>query len=192
MNIQNMLNIADLPAVAEVSSLEALRVVTDSQRHRILTLLIHEPLTASQIAKRLKIARTRVYYHLDLLKEHGFIRVVEERQVAAMIERTFRACAKQFRVDRRMLASGASESQVNDAQALLLERAADDLRGRPTGESPRVDVMVSRSFLRLTPARATELRAALEALVDTYANDSDEGASYEMTLALFPCEQEES
>jgi DNA-binding transcriptional ArsR family regulator len=180
--------------VAEVTSLEALRAVSDSQRHRILTLLIHEPLTASEIAKRLKIARTRVYYHLDLLEEHGFIRVVEQRQVAAMIERTFRACAKRFRVDRRMLASASSESEVNGAQALLLERAADDLRSRHAGESrvDGIDVLVHRSFLRLTRARAAELRAALDALVDTYTNGPDEGDSYEMTLALFPCEQEET
>lgn len=192
MNIQNMLNIAQIPAVANISSLEALRVVSDSQRHRILTLLIREPLTASEIAKRLKIARTRVYYHLDLLEQHGFIRVVEERQVAAMVERTFRACAKRFHVDRRMLASGSSDLEINSAQAALLEHAADDLRAQQTAEPgvQRPDVLVTRSFLRLTPGRATELRAALSALVDTYADGSAEGDSYEMTLALFPCEEE--
>jgi DNA-binding transcriptional ArsR family regulator len=192
MNVQNMLNIAEIPAVAQVSSLEALRAVSDSQRHRILTLLIREPLTASEIAKRLKIARTRVYYHLDLLEEHGFIRVVEQRQVAAMIERTFRACARHFRVDRRMLASGASESQVSDAQALLLEHAADDLRAQPSAESAAapVDVLVSRSFLRLTPERAAALRAALVAIVDQYAGAPQDGTSYEMALAFFPCVEE--
>jgi DNA-binding transcriptional ArsR family regulator len=184
MNVQNMLNIDDLPAVAEISSLEALRAVSDSQRHRILTLLIHEALTASELAKRLKIARTRVYYHLDLLLEHRFIRVVEERQVAAMIERTFRACARRFRVNRRMLAATSSPSQVNDAQAMLLEHAADDLRA--AGEA---DVLVTRSFLRLAPKRAAELRAALNALVEQYGNDSGNGTPYELTMAFFVNEE---
>jgi DNA-binding transcriptional ArsR family regulator len=190
MNIQKMLNM-DLPAVAEISTLEALRVVSDSQRHRILTLLIRQPLTPSEIAKRLKIARTRVYYHLDLLEEHRFIRVVEERQVAAMTERTFRACARRFRVNRGMLAAGSSQSAVNDAQATLLEHAADDLRAqrRQVGDAIS-DVLVSRSFLRLTPDRASELRAALISLVDTYANETEEGDLYEFAVALFQNSEE--
>jgi DNA-binding transcriptional ArsR family regulator len=193
MNVQNMLNIAEIPAVGQVASLQALRVVSDSQRHRILSLLIREPMTASTIAKRLKIARTRVYYHLDLLQEHGFIRVVEERQVAAMIERTFRACARHFRVDRRVLASGSSEFEVNDAQAALLERTADDLRAQSAAESvdAQVDVLVTRSFLRLDAQRAAELRSALVALIEEYASAPSGDDSYEMTLALFPCVQEE-
>lgn len=191
-----MLNI-DVEPVAEVSSLEALRVVSDSQRHRILSLLIREPLTPSLIARKLKIARTRVYYHLDLLKEHGFIRVVEERPVAAMIERTYRASARRFHVDRRMLAAGASESEVNDAQARLLERTADSLRARPNAakgeKSGEPDVLVSRSFLRLKPKQARELRSALLALIQRYADDGlDSGDTYEFTLALFSSEGERS
>lgn len=194
MNIQNMLNIAPIPAVAEVSSLEALRVVSDSQRHRILTLLIREPLTASEIARRLKIARTRVYYHLDLLAEHGFIGVVEERQVAAMIERTFRARAQRFRVNRGMLAAASSESELNDAQAMLLEHAADDLRsrGQTKAQPGEPEVFVSRSFLRLSPARARELRSELDALVDKFSTGADESAPYEMALAFFRTEEEKT
>ena len=161
MNIQNMLDMARLPAEAKVPTLEALRIIGDTTRHRILTMLIRRALTPSEIAAKLKMARTRVYYHLDLLKQHGFIRVVEERPVAAMTERTYRACAKRFRVDRQMLAAGASESEVNDAQAQLLEHAADDLRAA----APRSDVLVSRSFIRLSSARADQLRADIGALV---------------------------
>ena len=185
MNIQNMLHIVELPAEAKVSSLEALRAVSDSWRHRILTLLIRDPLTPSQIAARLKIARTRVYYHLDILREHGFIRVVEERPVAAMIERTYRACAQRFKVDRQMLAATSSESELNDAQARLLEAAADDLRAY----SSQSEVLVNRSFLRLTKEQASRLRSEMVALVDRFAN-ANEGDYFEMTLALFASEGE--
>lgn len=186
-----MLNIARLPAVAEISSLEALRAVSDSQRHKILSLLIREPMTASEVAKRLKMPRTRVYYHLDLLEQHCFIRVVEERQVAAMTERTYRARARRFRVDRRMLAAASSESDVNDAQAAILERAADDLRGRhATTGTGKSEVLVARTFLRLNPAQAAELREALIALVDRFSDAGEEGDSYEMAVALFAGEEE--
>jgi DNA-binding transcriptional ArsR family regulator len=182
INIHEMLNKSILPAEAKISSLAALRAVSDTCRHRILTLLIREPLTPSEVATRLKIARTRVYYHLDLLKEHGFIRVVGKRPVAAMIERTYRACARRFKVDRQMLAAGSSESELNDAQAQLLERAADDLRV----SSSSSDVLVTRAFMRLSTARASELRSEIVALVDKYADSSsDFGDSFEMAFALF-------
>jgi len=194
MNIHRMLNMP-LPAVAEVSSLEALRAVSDSQRHRILSLLIRQALTPSQIATKLKIARTRVYYHLDLLREHGFIRVVGERPVAAMIERTYRACAQRFHVDRRMLAAGGPVSAVNDVQAQLLERAADDLRASPEGGDgggSACEVLVSRSFLRLSPRRARDLRAALQSLVEEYAESDAQGGAYELAFALFSTQGESS
>lgn len=183
--IQNMLDIA-LPAQASVPTLEALRVVSDSWRLRILNLLVREPLTPLQIAQRLKIARTRVYYHLDLLREHGFIRVVDERQVAAVVERTYRACARRFRVDRQLLAASASEPEVNDAQARLLERAADDLRTSPA----HTEVLVARSFLRLEPAQAVELRSELTALFGRYA-DLDGSGCFEVALAFFATEGEQ-
>jgi sugar-specific transcriptional regulator TrmB len=181
-----MLNIAQVPAEAKISSLGALRVVSDTWRHRILTLLIREPLTPSEVAARLKIGRTRVYYHLDLLKEHGFIRVVDERPVAAMIERTYRACARRFKVDRKMLAATSSESELNDAQAQLLERAAEDLRA-----SSSSDVLVSRAFARLSQEQASELRSKIAALVDEYGNSTsdDSGDSFEMAFALFASER---
>lgn len=183
MNIQHMLDVPVLLAEASVPTLEALRVVSDSMRHRILTMLIREALTPSQIAAELKMARTRVYYHLDLLKEHGFIRVVDERPVAAMTERTYRACAKRFKVERRMLAATSSGSEVNEAQALLLEHAADDLRAAPS----RPDVVVSRSFVRLSKSRAEELRAAIASLVETYTSET-EGETFQLTIALFASE----
>jgi hypothetical protein len=122
---------------------------------------------------------------LDILREHGFIRVIEERPVAAMIERTYRACAQRFKVDRQMLAATSSESELNDAQAQLLERAADDLRA----SSSQSDVLVARSFLRLTKAQASQLRSEIVALVDKYAGAS-EGDGFEMALGFFASEGE--
>jgi DNA-binding transcriptional ArsR family regulator len=191
MNIQLMVNTLDLPAVKVVESLDALRAVADSQRHRILCLLINEPLTPTAIAEKLGIARTRVYYHLDVLRKHGFIAVVGERAVVAMIERTYRALARTFKVDRSMLAATAPESAIDDAQASLLERTADDLRNSPHRSSAATEqlaeVLVSRTFLRLAAEDARKLRAALEATLRQFAQRSDDGGDiYEMTVALFP------
>ena len=176
-----MLNIDEVLPVKEIEDLESLRVVTDSQRHHILSLLIDDALTPSDIARRLEINRTRVYYHLDLLVKHGMIRVVSERQVVAMVERTYRAVAKAYRVNRGLLAASASSEEITRAQTEILEHAADDARSAIDPE-----ILITRSFIRLTPDDARELRAEMIALIDTYQKRSKKNAeTYEIAMALF-------
>jgi len=89
-----------------------------------------------------------------------------------------------------MLAGTSSKAEVNEAQATLLEHAAEDLRAQRIGDAPAdSDVLVTRSFLRLTPERAAELRSALIALVDEYSDAAPTGTPYEMTIALFQNEE---
>jgi DNA-binding transcriptional ArsR family regulator len=189
MTIQNMLNIGDLPAVAPVESLQALRAVADTQRHRILALLIEEPLTAAAVAEKLRIARTRVYYHLDILKKNGFIEV---RPVAAMIERTYRALARTFRVDRRMLSATTAASAIDDAQAGLLDLTAEDLRAShaapASGVGRAAETLVARAFLRLDSGDADGLRSELGAVLAKYGARAlfAGGDEYEYAVAFFP------
>ncbi|HEV3153737.1 MAG TPA: winged helix-turn-helix domain-containing protein [Candidatus Baltobacteraceae bacterium] len=166
---------------AEITGLPGLRAVADSQRHRILTLLIQEPMTAASIAKRLKINRTRVYYHLDLLEKHGMIRVIERRQVGAVMERTYRAVARSFRVNRRLLASTASPAAIAQTEAALIESAAADARA---ARDPKM--WVARAFLHLRPADANKLRAELRALLKKYRTRAASGGKqFEVAAALF-------
>ncbi|HET9394238.1 MAG TPA: helix-turn-helix domain-containing protein [Candidatus Rubrimentiphilum sp.] len=183
--------VEDLPPVAAIESLEALQVVADSQRHRVVTLLIEEALTARELAERLGIARTRLYYHLDLLEKHGLIRVTETRVVSGILERTYRAVARAFRVDRALLSARSSESEVNDAQASILDAVASDLRARPAnGRAAENDVMVSRSFLRLNASRRRELCERLNALIREYDDsESSDGHEVEVALAIFPAQK---
>jgi sugar-specific transcriptional regulator TrmB len=192
MNGHMQVNMAqDLPAASPIESLEALQVVADSQRHRVVTLLIEEALTARELAKRLEIGRTRLYYHLDLLEKHGLIRVTETRLVSGILERTYRAVARAFRVDRALLSARSSESQVNDAQASILDAVASDLRARSAnGRVAENDVMVSRTFLRLSESRRRELCDRLNTIVQEYHDSEPDGApEIEVALAVFPAQK---
>lgn len=176
-----------LPAAAPIETLEALQVLADSQRHRIVTLLIEEPLTARELAKRLGIGRTRLYYHLDLLEKHGIIRITETRVVSGILERTYRAVARAFRVNRALLSARSSETAVTDAQASILDAVAGDLRARslPGGQTDD-DVMVSRTFLRLNEKSRRELSERLNAIVQEYRGHSDASdTETEVALAVF-------
>lgn len=181
MNSHVMLNTDDVIPVKEIEDLESLRIVTDSQRHHILCLLTDEALTPTNLARRLKINRTRVYYHLDLLMKHGMIRVVSERQVVAIVERTYRAVAKAFRVNRGLLAASASNEEISRVQTEILEHAADDAR---SATDP--NILISRSFIQLTFDDARELRAEMLALINKFQERSKKNAeTFEIAMALF-------
>ena len=153
--------------------------MADSQRHRILSELIAEPLTAASVSKRLRIPRTRVYYHLELLERHGFIAVCGYRDVRNA-ERLYRATASSFRVDRRLL--GTAAAALNDARAALLDAAAEDVRRIPPHDD---ELLVQRTFVRLSARRRAAFRAALIALVEKYAQPDPAGTEVEVVAALF-------
>jgi DNA-binding transcriptional ArsR family regulator len=182
------------PSVVPIDRLETLQVLVDSQRHRIVTLLMDEPLSARDLAERLGIGRTRLYYHLGLLERHGLIRVCETRIVSGIEERRYLAVARMFRVDRSLLAAEASEPQIADTQAGILEAVAGDLRARaassaaPTGTDDD-DVLVARSFFHLRDERRTELRGRLTALIEEYSDGDADGRPVEMGVALFTTER---
>jgi DNA-binding transcriptional ArsR family regulator len=190
MNGHMTVNI-DVLGVAPIQDLEALRALVDSQRHRIVTLLMEEPLTAKELAARLGIGRTRLYYHLTILETHGLIRVVDTRIVSGIAERTYRAVARTFRVDRALLASQASEEQISEAQAAIIEAVANDLRARAASGEPAsdADILVSRTFLCLNESRRAELRARLGALIEEYRSADRDWVETELALALFAPER---
>lgn len=168
-----------VPAVGSVKDLAALRVIADSQRHRILAALMREPLSAAALSDRLALPRTRIYYHLELLERHGFVRVSGYRDERSP-ERLYRATAGFFRIDRALF--GSDLAALNHARAALLEAAADDLRHvSPDDET----VVVRRAFVRLGPARRKAFADALAALIAEFASDDEDGVESEVVAALF-------
>ncbi|HZO94512.1 MAG TPA: winged helix-turn-helix domain-containing protein [Candidatus Baltobacteraceae bacterium] len=175
-----------LAAEAVVPDLDALRVLADGQRHRMLTLLIEEPLNARQLSERLDMPRTRLYYHLGLLEKHGIIRAVGSRHVGSTVERTFRAVAQRFRVDRGVLASSASTAAIDAAQAEIVDAVALDLRSR--ARRSNAETLVARAFTRLTAERYTDLRKRLRALLAEFEKPDANGTPVEIAAVLFAAE----
>lgn len=171
---------AELPASSDITDLPTLQALADSQRHRIVTLLIERPMTATELAAKLRIARTRLYYHLDLLEKHGVVRVVEQRVVSGIIERRYRAVARRFRVDRALLAARASEGEISGAQASILDSVSSDLLA-----SRDADPWVARLFLRLSDKRRADLKKKLHELLAQYESADEGGSEIEVSVAFF-------
>lgn len=68
---------------------DQVRALTHALRLRLLTSLAHRPASAKQLADRFGVPTTRLYHHLDLLEEHGFVEVVATRRSGARTERCY-------------------------------------------------------------------------------------------------------
>ncbi len=189
------------PAVQlTIASLDALKVMSDPRRMRIVDALRHAPATVKELAGALDVAPKSLYYHVNLLEKHGLIRVVDTRLVSGITEKRYRATAYLFdfhdaaTVDGRPHECGhlAAVDSILDITRAEIHRAARDVMIDPARDEPSERALFTEwLLLRLPPARVAELSARLRALAAEYATDETAVAqentrTYRLLLALFP------
>jgi DNA-binding transcriptional ArsR family regulator len=168
-----------------LSGVEAMRALAHPTRIRMLELLRDEPLSASELARRLEIRFGSARFHLQQLIRGGMVHPVGERRVRGGIERLFGAPDDVWvDVDPADPATTAAMHRAHVAElGRRLQAAARDQR---PGDSD-VDV-VSLRQIRLTPEHRVEAeRIAADAARRIRALDagrSDEDAD-PVTLGLF-------
>ena len=84
--------------VYNIESFEQFEIMTDPDRWRILMYLMAKPMGVSQVARELNISQPRAYYHLKKMEDAGLICCEEERLSNGMVNKCFRAVAKNIMV----------------------------------------------------------------------------------------------
>lgn len=196
-----------------ITDLEALKVLSDPFRQRVLTSLADQPATVKQTAERLGVPPHKLYYHVKLLEQHGLIRVVETRVVQGIIEKHFQATARRFSVDPELLApgnNGGAASTLDTLIQILLLQNADALRrnvasGRIdlTREPPHPDsVLGVNLFMEMDPDDVEAVYGLLQSLPEQIERAGSSAAAaedaekptgkrrltYAMTVLLYPTE----
>ena len=155
---------------------EALRALAHPVRLRMLGMLrVDGPDTASGLGRRLGRNTGATSYHLRQLARHGFIEEDAERGNGR--ERWWRAAHASTRTPRDEAGVAPADLDARDAylqavattHAELLQRAVTQQRQLPTGW--REAATFSDWVLRLTPARAGELRDAMVGLLAEFVED---------------------
>ena len=101
-----------------VDNLETLKVLTDPIRIEILHILDPEPQTINQVAEKLGLSNSRLYYHFRILEEHGLISVVHTRMVDNIVEKFYWSTAADFDIDKTLL-DFSSESGKENIERLV-------------------------------------------------------------------------
>src|SRR5262245_45435526 len=186
-----------------IDNLETLRIVADPLRLKILELLRGEPRTVKQIAADLKTPIKKLYYHINLLEEHGLIRVTSTRVVSGIIEKQYRVTAYRLSVDRALLSptAPAGDERLDAYLSLILDHAKSEIK-KSIGAG-RIDLtektlqkhglVLGRRWMRMSAERADAFLLRLKALQEEFEALHPDRAEaetqfYEFLLGFYPTE----
>jgi DNA-binding transcriptional ArsR family regulator len=188
------------PADVRLISLEELRLISDPLRTHLLEALASRPCTVKELAADFGVPATRLYYHVNLLERHGLIQVVGTRVVSGIIEKRYRAAARQYLVDSALFAQPqpGREAGLEAVLEFVFDATKADIRR--SVQSGRIDLtqtapqphalLIRRGFARLTPAQAKRLHKRLLAVLKDFAETPNEGSAeiYSLACAFYPTE----
>ena len=195
-----------MPAAAAtveiVRGVEKAATLLDATRLEMLEHL-GEPDSAAGLARRMKLPRQRVNYHLRELERHGLVELVEERRRGNCMERLVRATAKHYLISPDVLGklglgaeSGAGADRFSSAYLITsAARAIRELallRVRADKARQRLATLTMESSIRFRSAAdrnafAEELGAAVTTLAAKYHDETAEGGrTFRFLLAGWP------
>ncbi len=180
--------IVGLPDYKVIDDLATLRLLSDPLRLRLIEELGVRPTTVKELAKTLVMKPNRLYYHVNLLEEHGLIKVTDTRMVSGILERTYGLVAKHFAVSDDLSMPAELKRDVADTlfrvvSAELGEALDAEAQGGKAG-------VVGRIQLWLTEDERAGFENQLADLLAAYASgekhraDSD-ADRYTLLYALY-------
>jgi DNA-binding transcriptional ArsR family regulator len=189
-------------AVFQIQDRETLKAVIDPLRTQIFEILIAQPLTIKQVADKLGLTPSNLYYHFNLLEKFGLIQVVETRQVANLVERLYQSTAADISIAPDLVSSETLEGQdsIRATIASTIDATRDDLlrsmharftqleRGAPRQER---SVILSRSLANIPTARLEEFLDRIQQLTADFEAAEIPAASqpsrpYALTVVFYP------
>jgi DNA-binding transcriptional ArsR family regulator len=183
-----------------IRSAESAAVLLDPTRQQLLVHL-KEPDSATGLARRLKLPRQRINYHLKVLEGAGLVELVEERRKGNCLERVVRATARAFIISPEALGDlGPSAELAADrlSSAYLIAAAGRAIRevaaleDKAKREGKRVATLTLEADVRFASADARakfaeELSDAVARIAARYHDDrAPGGRRFRLLTAVHP------
>jgi DNA-binding transcriptional ArsR family regulator len=185
-----------------IRDLETLRAVSDPLRVQIVELLLNDKQTVKQVAEKLGLAPSKLYYHFNALENLALIEVVETRMVSNMQEKSYKATASYMDVDPALLnlATDEGKETISTVLSSTIDATREDilrsLHARQfqleqgAEEQPR-RFIINRVTSRVSEERIQELQDRLGALIQEFEEEDKKPKSsklqaYALTVAFYP------
>lgn len=184
-----------------VSDLETLRAIADPLRVQIMELLEGQSLTVKQVAEKLGLAPSKLYYHFGALEKLGMIEVAETRMVANMVEKTYRSAAELLDIDPALFKfnKGGDNEPINILLSSTIDATREDLLRsmqarqfqleQGAEETPR-RVIINRVVSSVSEKRIGEFQERLVKLIQEFEAEDKTSKPvdqpYALTVAFYP------
>ncbi len=188
---------ADPPAEMLITDVEQLKAVSDPLRIQLLELMGEAPVrgwTAKELAERLATKQTKLYHHINLLEERGFIGVAETRMVSGIQEKRYRVNALSFRVDRNLFTAAPAQEAFSHVLDAIFEKARNEIMAGQRsglidlgeGEFERRRAAMWSSHARLSDASVRKVMRQIKKLAEIDDLEEADGTDYGLVLAFYP------
>lgn len=176
----------DIADTYSIERVEQMRAIADRLRMRITELLAHQQMTVAQLSEYLHLAHAKVHYHVRELEQVGLVRLVETRAKGGILEKYYRAVAKNITISPNLLSGGARDETVELASRLLAKLVASFLRALTRMVAKTADdhalAGMSASSLFVTEAEADELSRRMSDLLEPFQVPRGVEGEREVTL----------
>lgn len=182
-----------------IDNLETLKVLADQLRKRIME-HFDQPSTVKEVARKLGTSPSKLYYHVNLLEEHGLLIVTDTRIVSGIIEKQYQAAARIFRVKTGLLSPTPEDGDAT-MEAMLAqffdqpkEEVRNSLRNGiiQTGDDaePHLKLNMSMATITVKPSQALAFYDRLSAIAEEIqaldSSDEDNEQAYVIQFSMFP------
>lgn len=163
-----------------ITDLETLRIYADPIRVQIFEMLAGAPQTVREIAEKLGLQPSKLYYHFNLLEKHNLIKVVGTRIVSNLIEKQYASVATNLDIDPQLFSNSPSiegsalSSVIESTIDLTREDLLRSLQARQynleQGALPKKrEIILNRVQAYLTDEKANEFRLRLMQLMQEFS-----------------------
>jgi DNA-binding transcriptional ArsR family regulator len=185
-----------------IANLETLRMLTDPLRMRLMSAFADQPetpQTVKKLASQLEVRPTRLYYHVNLLEEHGLIKVASSRVVSGIIEKSYIPAARSINIDQELLKVSPAGREATAAtigalmQATAVEIGASLDSAAAASEDDRRQMHIGKSGAHLTPEAHAEFFKRLNELLDEFTDKygtRDQAPNRALFVAYYPINEE--
>ena len=185
-----------------VPDLETLKILADPLRNQIMEILAPQQLTVNQIAEKLGLAPSKLYYHINLLEKYGFIKEVDSTVKGNIIEKVYWITAYDWKMDHELFNFSTPEGQQSVMTSMLtpIDATREDIQrslearasALQQGAEPHPrDVIVRREVQNMSDEIADQFADRLNEVLDDFkkyeVDEMDEDThSWALTVAFYP------
>lgn len=188
--------------VMMVEDLETLKILADPMRNQILEILAPEKLTINQMAKKLGLSPSKLYYHINLLEKYGLIQEVDSIVKANIIEKVYWISAYECKMDDSLCNFSTPEGQESTMTAMVtpIDSTREDmmrsLEARASAlnqgaeEHPR-EVVIFRELRKMDDQEADAFAERIKEVLEEFESFEGDGESEDihvraLTVAFYP------